>query len=60
MHTYIHTYIHTTNKKNLITEHYRDIVTFIDEIPFDKLNAESQQRNKNKKKQNKCIFINYV
>jgi len=29
-----------TNKKDLITEYYRDFVKFINEIPFDKLNAE--------------------
>ena len=29
-----------TNKKDLIREHYRDFVKFINEIPFDKLNAE--------------------
>ena len=29
-----------TNKKDLVREHYRDFVKFINEIPFDKLNAE--------------------
>ena len=29
-----------TNKKALIRKHYRDFVKFINEIPFDKLNAE--------------------
>jgi len=29
-----------TNKKDLIREHYTDFVKFINEIPFDKLNAE--------------------
>jgi len=33
-----------TNKKDLIREHYRDFVKFINEIHFDKRNAE-QQRN---------------
>jgi len=29
-----------TNKKDVTKEHYRDLVKFINEIPFDKLNAE--------------------
>ena len=29
-----------TNKKDLIREHYRDFVKYINEIPFHKLNAE--------------------
>ena len=29
-----------TKKKDLIREHYREFVKFINEIPFDKLNAE--------------------
>jgi len=29
-----------TNKKDLIRRHYRDFAQFINDIPFDKLNAE--------------------
>ena len=29
-----------TNKKDLIRKHYRDFVKFINDIPFDTLNAE--------------------
>jgi len=29
-----------TNKKDLIRRHYRDFAKFVNNIPFDKLNAE--------------------
>jgi hypothetical protein len=29
-----------TNKKDLIRRHYRDFAKFINDIPFEKLNAE--------------------
>jgi len=29
-----------TNKKDLIRRHYRDFAKFVNDIPFDKLNAE--------------------
>jgi len=41
MHTYAHTYIHTyIHTYRYIYIYYRDFAEFINDIPFDKLNAE--------------------